>query len=89
MPVIKTYIQGNPTVVQADNLGGCVEVVLNDGRTAQMYFTEDGKLSVRAWGNIPASLGNSNKTSFRCVVYPETKTHCAICFSKLNECSHI
>ena len=72
MPKIQTYVSGNPKVIETGTFANVAEIVLDDGRTAQMYFTDDGELSIRAWGNIPAKLGNGNKTSFRSMVDFET-----------------
>lgn len=48
---------------------GVVELIACDGRTVQLSFNErTGEVSVRGWGNIPASLGNLNQLSFNCVL---------------------
>ena len=88
MSEVILYKSGKPEVVQKGTHVAPVEIVLGDGRTAQMYFTEDGDLSVRAWGNIAAKLGNSNSTSFRCFVEPKEPTHCELCYQKIGQCSH-
>jgi hypothetical protein len=66
--IVRTYSSGKPTEV--DVPFPVVEIVLPDGRTAQMHFGESGSLSVRAWGNVPILLGNLDQTAFRAqVVY--------------------
>ncbi len=88
MPTIKLYTSGKPETISAGKFSNVVEIVLDDNRTAQMYFREDGELSIRAWGNVPAKLGNGNDTSFRCKVKPEEPTTCEICYTKIGECTH-
>jgi hypothetical protein len=58
-----------------DGQGACVEVVLEDGRTYQMYVVGDGSVHVRAWGNVPALLGNGTMAHFSAAVPQQAPTH--------------
>jgi hypothetical protein len=87
MQTIRLYKNGKAEIIHTDTNASIIEIILDDGRTAEMYFTNDGKLSVRAWGNIPAKLGNSDNTAFRCNVIYEEATNCEKCYNLLNSCT--
>lgn len=86
MPLIRYFESGSPREVVRLRQSGIVEVVLDDGRTAQMIFRTDGQLTIRAWGNIPAKIGNANMTGMYTTVEFEKPTTCEVCYNRLGNC---
>lgn len=69
-----------------DPKGGLVELIASDGRTVQLYFNDEGDIRLRAWGNIPASVGNGSFTMFTCNLQSEEPTTCVTCYGRLGKC---
>jgi hypothetical protein len=86
--IIRSYDAGSAaTDAFVSSNRATVELITRDGRTAQVSFWEDGRLSMRAWGNVPAKLGNSNKTAMECFVPIEEPSSCEYCYWQLEKCT--
>ena len=85
---VRAYVSGNPIVLH-EALGNSdsvvLEVELEDGRTVQLVVSGDGRVDLRAWGNVPAKLGNDYLTSFDAVIPFQRQTHDPITYERLKE----
>ena len=74
--LVRHYVQGSPvTLVETVAFSSVVEIVTGDGRTVQVTLGREGEVSLRAWGNVPAKVGNMEQISFHAVLRPEEQTH--------------
>lgn len=80
----RAYVHGHAVPLDnANNPGSTIlEVELDDGRTVQLVVNDTGHIGVRAWGNIPAKVGNTAQVSFECLLHHETQTNCPVCYGK-------
>lgn len=85
---IRAYVGGKAVPLpNASNPSSAVlEVELPDGRTVQFGVDDNGHVSVRGWGNVPAKVGNSASLMLSATVIAEAPTHCATCYNKLALC---
>lgn len=83
---IKRYYMGKPIDVCQESHSALIEAVLPDGRTVQLAVRPDGEIDLRAWGNVPALVGNSNSIGFHCKLEREDATTCSGCHHKFEEC---
>jgi hypothetical protein len=48
--------------------GGCVDIIMDDGRTYQMHVQENGDVFLRCWGNNPNLVGNGTTAQYHASV---------------------
>jgi len=77
---------GSPKPVETNLRGAVLEVELDDGCTVQMSVGEDGKVAVRAWGNVPGKVANMDQASAYFLLMPEVQTTCPVCYGPIGEC---
>lgn len=85
MTLIRHYEMGRAIHDATTTNDGVVQIVLDDGRTAQIVFRQDGGLSVRAWGNVPGKLGNRHAAGMHAEVHQPADT-CDKCYNRLSDC---
>jgi hypothetical protein len=85
----RAYVMGRAVPLEGvRNPGSTIlEVELDDGRTVQLCVDVEGHIHLRAWGNIPAKVGNSTQASFDCQLNLEEQTSCPTCYGRLGECN--
>jgi len=84
---VRAYVMGKPVVLHNIlNSGNVVlEVELDDGRTVQLVVSGDGEIHLRAWGNVPAKIGNMDRTGFSAVVPCEEQTTDPVTYERLTK----
>lgn len=87
----RAYVGGKPIELdRMTNPGSAIlEVELNDGRTVQLCVNKDGGICLRGWGNIPATVGNSNSIVLTCELKYEEPTTCDRCYNQFEKCDCI
>lgn len=84
---VRAYVHGRPVALPRalGNLGSAVlEVELEDGRTVQLVVSGNGDVHLRAWGNVPAKIGNMNRTGFSARVEFEEQTTDPVTYERLD-----
>ena len=83
---VRAYVGGRPISLPEalGNPGSAVlEVELEDGRTVQLVVSGEGDVHLRAWGNVPAKIGNMDRTSFSAHVQFEEQNTDPVTYERL------
>jgi hypothetical protein len=66
----RAYVRGKVVELpDLNNIGSVIlEVELDDGRTVQLSVGIEGRIHLRAWGNIPAKVGNADSVHLTAIV---------------------
>lgn len=85
----RAYVMGRAVPLEgiANGASTILEVELDDGRTVQLVVDCGGRIGLRAWGNIPAKVGNSTQAGFECHLNFDEQTTCPTCYGKVGECN--
>ena len=93
---VKAYLPTEielPQAVQHNANGDTVVLEIRNysDQTVQLVVENDKygdmRVRLRGWGNMPAKLGNWDRTSFEASIPTESPTHCEKCYCHLDTCT--